>query len=314
MQFELTEELVDQIMFAIEDQNGEYLVDTQEGFVATLDELGDVLNEDTEGRYCDLPDWNSANGFQLMDRFAAHMRNLETREALRQALSSGKGVFRKFKDALKSHPEIEEHWFVFKDREMRRYILNWYNGLREEWGLEAIGGEPEDSESLLYDDFGIRPYNAASDYFEIEALNRELCGEFDSALPGEQGAAAADLWRHIAGYGGADALLTLTAYNAAEEFAGYISAVPSPADAVSTAAITGFVVKRAYRGLGIGKELMGKCLEALRERNIRWVFLVNPFTPKTLTHFLLRCGFEKKNFAFVLDLIKDKTKSEKNNN
>ena len=31
---------------------------------------------------------------------------------------------------------------------MRREILEWYNALREEWGLERLGEEPEETEVL----------------------------------------------------------------------------------------------------------------------------------------------------------------------
>jgi hypothetical protein len=60
MQFELTDVLVDQILFAMEDQNGEYVLDASKGAVVDVSELEDP--EDAESVY-PLPAWASADGF-----------------------------------------------------------------------------------------------------------------------------------------------------------------------------------------------------------------------------------------------------------
>lgn len=36
---------------------------------------------------------------------------------------------------------------------MKREVIRWYNALREEWGLELIGEEPEETDDLVQDDF-----------------------------------------------------------------------------------------------------------------------------------------------------------------
>jgi predicted N-acetyltransferase YhbS len=298
MKFELTDELVDQIMFAMEDQHEAYLVDSQDGVLVSAPAAG----EDSEdGRYYDLPQWDSASGFQLMERFVAVVHNPVAKEALRQVLFCGKRVFRNYKDILKSYPEIENLWFIFKDREMRRYTLQWYNTLREIWGLEAIGGEPEDSESLVYGDFVIRSCNSPADDVAIAAVKAELFRELEDSRPGEAGAATADLWRHASEYGKDSGLLALGAETASGEFAGYVAAAHCPSGGLYTVAITSLIVRRAYRGLGIAKELVGRCLDSLRSRNIRWVFIAQPFVPETLEPFLFRCGFEKQGTGFILD-------------
>jgi hypothetical protein len=154
MFFDLSEELIDQILFAMEDQNAEYVVDSQTGELTPIDEIDDDA-EDAE-QYYDLPVWESVNGFQVMERFVSAVRNPEAKESLRQVLSSGKRVFRNYKDVLKAYPEIASNWISFKDREMKKYIFEWYNTLREAWGLEALSGEPDDISNLVYGDFTVR--------------------------------------------------------------------------------------------------------------------------------------------------------------
>jgi hypothetical protein len=165
MQFELTEALIDDILFSMEDQEGEFYLDTLEGIVAGGLEGPDVFGEEdgggeNDGRYIDLPEWDSASGFRLMERFAAGFRNPLVREELTSALGHGKGVFRAFKNTLSRYPETEKLWFAFKEREMKREIIMWYNGLREEWGLEKIGMEPEETGDLVLEDFRFRPFRA----------------------------------------------------------------------------------------------------------------------------------------------------------
>jgi ribosomal protein S18 acetylase RimI-like enzyme len=187
--------------------------------------------------------------------------------------------------------------------------LQWYNVLREAWGLEALAGEPEDSESLVYADFIVRQYKDADEQ-EVTLAQREYGQELEASYPGEAGPAVSELWRYISGYGKCETSqrlppLTLIAENAAGEFAGFISAVHCPKPGSRTAVLNALIVKRAYRGLGIGKELVEKQLTALREQDIRWVFIVNPFIPETFVPFLLRCGFERKGQGFMLDLVRN---------
>jgi GNAT superfamily N-acetyltransferase len=301
MFFDLTQELIDQILFAMENQNAEYVVDSQMGELVSIDEVDDDAED--EEQYYGLPVWDSVNGFQVMERFVSAVRNPEAKENLRQVLSSGRRVFRNYKDVLKAYPEIESNWFAFKDREMKQCILEWYNTLREAWGLEALSGEPEDSANLVYGDFTVREYNSASDAQAVALLKGEFPAELEALYPGEQGIAMAELWRTVSEYGANETALTLVAENAAGEFAGFVSAVRCPSYAVYTVALNAFIVKRAYRGLGVGKALLEKQLDLLCAQNIRWVFIVNPFIPETVIPFLLRCGFERLGSGFVLDLI-----------
>jgi GNAT superfamily N-acetyltransferase len=166
--FPLTKEFVSQIRFAMEDQRHRFVVDRASGEVFREDEPepgavrerraapGQPLEaggdepaaldgvEGGSARFVPIPTWGPAEGFHLMERFVLKLRNPIFAEMLREALSSGQGVFRRFKEILRKNLEIERLWFSFKDKEMRRVVEQWYESERELAGLErlATGGEP----------------------------------------------------------------------------------------------------------------------------------------------------------------------------
>ena len=60
MQFELSDALVDQILFAMEDQNNEFTLDARKGIVVEADDL----DETEEGAaFYPLPEWNRPTDF-----------------------------------------------------------------------------------------------------------------------------------------------------------------------------------------------------------------------------------------------------------
>ena len=158
MKFELDDTLIDDIIFQMENQGGYFMLDTQEGQVVSADfyDGDDAPDFDDNERFIDIPDWSSNDGFRLMEKFANTCKSPIIRQELSKALNRHKGVFRAFRDVLEQYPETEKQWYVFKDREMKKEVIDWYNGLREEWGLEPIGEEPEDNSALVLEDFVIK--------------------------------------------------------------------------------------------------------------------------------------------------------------
>ena len=88
---ELTPELIDQIIFGMENQISYYYLDLEQGKVEEESQLEEEQRTD-ESRYILIPRWSSADGFQLMERFVDSLRNPVFRERLREALASRKGV------------------------------------------------------------------------------------------------------------------------------------------------------------------------------------------------------------------------------
>jgi ribosomal protein S18 acetylase RimI-like enzyme len=294
MQFELTEALMDDILFSMEDQEGEFYIDTQDGIV-----LGGVDSDFGEfdlddDRFISLPEWDSSSGFRLMERFAAGIRNPLIREELSSALNRGKGVFRAFKDTLTRHPEAEKIWFSYKEREMKNEIVRWYNALREEWGLEKIGFEPEETGDLILEDFRFREFTDA-DAPRAEELhkscqeehknwmneNRIPMGEregsffeasfFEQALTGEEGKR-----------------LALTAESGNSEFSGYILAILKDGGLH----VRALEVKAEYRGMGIGEALLLKLLEKAEGEKVFHLLLDLPAGSEGFSRVLIREGFK----------------------
>lgn len=192
MMFSLSQEIIHQIMFALEDQNTTYVLELHSG---RLEDITSFQDDEIPAGYVELPQWEPANGFRMMERFVAVVRNTTLQRQLRSVLFSGKGVFKNFKNLLKSHPQGEKQWFAFREEEMTRYITQWYNQLREVYGLEQLGEEPEDNEELLQDDFILREYDAAKDEEKrILAIN-SFMSEQEVQWPGELGLVLSSLWQ-----------------------------------------------------------------------------------------------------------------------
>jgi len=288
MQFELNQTLIDEIIFFMEDQSGEFLLDTQEGIVIKMDdEEFDQDDFDADnGRYVSLPDWGPSDGFRLMEHFTAGLHNALVRGELSSALDRGRGVFRAFKDTLARYPETEKLWFGYKDREMKRKVISWYNSLRETWGLELIGEEPEDIAGLALEDFRFRTGTA-----QDSALAQELhhdCLDGDDGVHAEQASSAAV----AAGMGEwvFPGDLCLVAETAGGEFAGYISA----ARADTGLRVCALEVQAEYRGLGLGKALLSRLLEQADSEKILHVIADLPAGQEHFARALLRENFSPR--------------------
>ena len=298
MRFELNSVLIDDILFHMEDQHGEFFLDSREGVVLGAGNVG--LGNDTAGdmsndeRYIPLPEWGPSQGFRLMERFAAQLRGAPVREELSAALDRGRGVFRAFKDTLVKYPETEKLWFAYKDNEMKREVMAWYNALRESWGLELIGEEPEDIAGLALEDFRFRKGEGA-DVARVEEL-RGLCAE--ECRHGLNGAGmTADI---LAGMGdwAFPGDISFVAETAGGDFAGYASAVRVSDAALRICAVE---IHGEYRGLGLGKSLVGRLLEEADRRKIQRVIIDLPNGQEYFSRVLLREFFTPCVQRYVRD-------------
>jgi GNAT superfamily N-acetyltransferase len=260
MQFELSEALIKDLLFSMEDQMGNFLLDTQEGVIIGEEDNGfDKAKEDRD-RYIPLPGWDSSDGFRLMEHFTAGLRNPSARDELAGALNRGRGVFRAFKDIISRYPEIEKLWFSFKERGMRRETLRWYNALREQWGLDRVGMEPEETGDLVLEDFRFHP--AGDDDREAACALHRSCLEEMRIYAAERGLGTVyeeDLYRTGWSFPGD---LSLVVETGSGDFAGYIAAARQG----GVLEIYALEVRSEYRGLGIGESLLARFLEEARKR------------------------------------------------
>jgi len=149
---------MDQIIFGMENQKKELLLDSESGLIVQKTFLSkeDLAAGDAEERYFQLPEWKPSDGFRLMEGFAGALKNPIYRERLREILSSGRGVFRGFKNVLKERPDLEKKWFLYKERQMKQRVREWYSDLCGYWDVRDAGDEPVDTEDLFLGDFSVQ--------------------------------------------------------------------------------------------------------------------------------------------------------------
>jgi len=288
MRFELDEILLDEILFYMENQDGDFLIDTREGQVISTenyegDDEPDFYDDD---RFISLPEWSPNDGFRMMEHFAASLRSPVVREELSSALNKGRGVFRLFKNVLEQYPETEKLWFNHKEREMKRQVIEWYNSYREIWGLELIGSEPEDTSALILEDFILRE-GIASDAENAAALHR-LCAEKDKAA---NNAVTAFEESSLSFPGD----LCFTAETKNGDFSGYICAVKKP----SSVHIFALEVVPEYRGLGLGKALLSHLIEKTEKQGLSQTTIDLPSSMENFSRTLRMEGFEPCVQRFV---------------
>jgi len=226
MRFEMDDTLLSEILFYMENQGGEFLLDTQEANVIDVyNNGGEEEEHDFDGgRFIPLPEWDSQDGYRLMESFSSGLKNPIVRHELTNALNRNKGVFRAFRDVLSQYPEAEKMWYAHKERHMKDAVIVWYNALREEWGLEPVGIEPEDDLSLIFEDFIIR--QGTDEFsFTAETVNGDQVGEVKAN-----------------------------------------SCISSSGGRILH--INFLEVNPVYRGMGLGKALLGKVLEKADEQKL----------------------------------------------
>lgn len=75
-------------------------------------------------RYLRIDPVSSREQYRWMERFIATVEDDDLRRRLNIAID-GKGAFRRFKDALMSHPVDRERWFAFRSERLRACMESW---------------------------------------------------------------------------------------------------------------------------------------------------------------------------------------------
>ncbi len=298
MVFELTDILADSILHSMEDQTCRWAVDAEKGILVPQ---VDCIDED---KFYSLPEWTSSDGFELLESFTNNLHSPLARAELKEVLVSGRGVFRNFKNVLKAYPEVERKWHFYKDSKMKCRLMEWYNGLRESWGLETLEAvsDMEENDELVQNDFEFRQYDFNLDWNDIAHNEGLLFEELKQQYFGELGNALAEVWKMLSSYGEPSSKYGFVCHSQTEEFTGCILTSLCPANARKTVCITDFFVLQNYRGLGIGRELFSTCLESLKKHGIQWVLIANTIIPETMEPLLIQFGFKKLGSGFVADL------------
>lgn len=308
MTFELTDSLKNDILFAMEDQNSKSVLDAEKKAVVNAGcSDGGIqadLTADEEKRYS-LPSWTSDDGFSLMEQFAEKCYSPFARGELKRCLQSRRGVFRNFKNILKSYPEVEKRWFAYKNRVMLSKVTEWYNSLRDSWGLEAL--EEDDSfsetECLVQDDFQFIKYDSVRDKECVGRAVEAMAQEYENQFEGELGASVAELWRRQSGFSGSENKYGFVCYSQPDEFLGCFLVSLCPSSAKKTVLATDFYVVQNFRGLGIGKELLSRCLILLKESGIQQVLIAGAVIPESMESLLTQFSFERIGSGYIANLF-----------
>jgi ribosomal protein S18 acetylase RimI-like enzyme len=295
MHFELDNALIDSILFSMEDQNFSFLIDTHEAEVVSTEDAEDEIDADDDERYIGLPEWDSNDGFRLMERFAVSFKNPPVKKALSRALDQGRGVFRAFKNVLNEYPEAEQLWYKYKEREMRKHIVRWYNALREEWGLEKIGEEPEETDDLILEDFRIR-HPRDEDAIEAMKLHQFCQEEHEKMLSINVQKNHANDWDFPRD-------ISWVAENNNGDFTAYILAKTED----SYIKIIALEVLPEYRGMGLGEILLNHFIAHLDKKQFSHILIDVPIQSESFSKVLFREGFLSYETKYCL-----KTKLDKN--
>lgn len=235
-------------------------------------------------RYAELPKWDSSDGFRLMQSFTGDFKNPLIKEELTKALDQGKGVFRAFKDVLRRFPYAEARWRAFKKRTLKEKVIQWYNILRDDWGLERIGLEPEETGDLVLEDFTFRGPNP-EDAPALQALHDRIFQE-------ETRETVLLLMPRTVPAG-----VRLIAETAAGELAGCIGGI-SEAGAFQVNLLE---VKPEFRGLGLGEELCGRLLKNLSPEEGARIAIDIPSEISGFSQVLIRQGFKPGGVRYFLE-------------
>lgn len=294
MVFALTERLADSILQALENQEQDFCVDAEKSLIVPADDV--CADEDS---YYSLPEWTSSDGFSLMEDFVSTLHSPIAKDELQRILHSGRGVFRNFKNTLKNYPEVEKLWHLHKNRKMRLFINDWYNQLREIWGLEKLELEPEETEDLLKDDFTFESYKSSDFEMLLHIFNDAAKGDFDSSAPEELREVLFELWHNQFVNAEKEEQTGLICHSNSDEFAGCITAAPVSKRTDNIVILTSFYVLEKYRGLGIGSELLSRFIDALKDQKKQWILLTNTIIPESLEPLMIRAGFSRTGSGYA---------------
>lgn len=298
MKFELTVTLLNDIKTALENQEEKFLVDAEAGCLVQRD--GE--NKSDNIQFYELPDWNSADGFKLREDFVTLLNAPIAKEELQEVLHSGRGVFKNFRLILKKYPEVEKKWFLYKNQIMGLYINNWYNELREIWGLEKLDYIPESDEYLVHDDFTFVDYDSDVDNESIiHQLNAYFLGE-DQDLSEDLRLAFFEIWKQ--GFESAESKgqTGIICKSLSEDFAGIITASPVTGKQDDIMMLTTLYVPVNFRGLGIGTELLSMYLSKLKENGKKWILMPNTIATDIIRPLLIGTGFKKVGSVYAASL------------
>jgi GNAT superfamily N-acetyltransferase len=295
--FELDEAGVDEIIFAMENQDSEARVNIETGEVIMYSGSRDSVPEQDEGSDADpeylvpIPEWTSADGFRLMESFAGGVGDPVARTGLLGVLSRGRGVFRAFKNTLEQYPDIERRWFEYKHAAMGRRVAEWYDGLRESSGLARLGPEPEDDADLIIGDFTLRKAGRGA-WESCEALFRSGLDEAMGHLPRVLAEYEYSRIEEELAEGGPEGLCLYLSEAPGGALAGMAAVRRITFSGAAFGKLAYLYVEAAHRKLGLARRLAEMAREDCAADGISRFVIDLPFAPEGFGRSLAAYGYE----------------------
>lgn len=298
MEFQLTEELEDRILREMENQEQKFLIDAKNCILVPFESA-----VDDEQNYYRLPEWNSSLGFSLREDFVNELKSPFAKEELRKILHSGRGVFKGFKNVLKDYPLIEKSWHRFKNHRMLDCVRQWYNQLRDIWGLEKLEPDPENLDHLIEEDFIFQEFDSSKDEsFILHDFFSAAKYEFSDIMNIDEQKVFGRIIENSFMEGCSKEQTGIVCRTLSDEFAGCISSMPVLNAGSENMLITMFYVVPQFRGLGIGSRLLLQYLKSLKMNGKKSIALTYSLMPDVLEPFLLSSGFRKIGSGFFLEI------------
>lgn len=298
MEFTLTDGLIEQIISAMENQETVFVMSAES---ASLVEMSASVKVDEDKVY-GLPEWKPADGFALREAFVNQLHVQEVQRELKNVLHSGRGVFKNFRNVLKNYPDVDKRWHIFKYKFMSARIKDWYNSLRQVWGLEKLDYFSETDDDLVHDDFSFEEYKSSENQMEVLQNTSAFLTDDNWNLPDElKKAFYESIVNQFKNYE-ADNQTGFICRSQSDDFAGCITASVITENQEETMILTSFFIPENFRGLGIGTELLTMLLEKLKDNGKKTIFLPNILIPEFLEPLLVRTGFTKIRNGFFAEI------------
>ncbi|NOY09526.1 MAG: GNAT family N-acetyltransferase [Spirochaetes bacterium] len=272
--FKLTPEIIDQIIFAMEDQENSFVVNPDTGGLAEVRDDDESLKDE---KYIEIPEWRPVDGYRLMESFISGLHNPIYRQQLLDAIASGRKVFRNFKNSLKGNAVLERKWFLYKERELKRIIYEWYNTNREIQGLKKIQIPAAETEDLVLSDFVFTRWHNNNPAIIAELDRKAVFGWYKGFEP----EVAEKLYnKRISNLPDIDdkSSIVFTAQTPSDETAGFIWVIKKKKTVINTQyfLIVQLYVIEEYRGLGIAKALLKHLVDFTLKENINLIDIALP--------------------------------------
>jgi hypothetical protein len=198
---------------------------------------------------------------------------------------------------------VEKLWFFYKDRQMKQLVLDWFNGVRESRGLEALKPEIFEGEDLVLSDFTIRQVEDEAVLQTVKYLDRRVFAEI---FPDPEEAAYWYSFRrdHIPGVDELDnGSYVLGVFPARRGnlriFSGSFTTKSRKADLWLTS--SRYMSKPGIEAWASRRPLIDRYLDIIKAEDIEIVTLENWSGSSYLSDMLERMGFAEYVRLFALD-------------